>query len=403
MKSNKIFLALIFVLANLLSFSQLKVLSTGKVAVGAGTSNNAARLNISDTDEATIYSKGFYTFSWGDAIKSEVNRTDAIAFSAYYNDSRNFMVFGNGDMTGGGGGTGYGAQTSFTTPQITVPTLAATYQPFLNNSTWFTANQGFEGYMNSIFTTEKDTTFNGFTYSKIIEKYVGLPGVPNNTGTLGGGKVVYFVREDVPNKKVYKYSRGYGDYLLYDFALEVGASLPHYSEYELKTVDFVEGPDGLRKRFIFKSNKYDDVQTIWIEGIGNISAPFIPYIAIRDWQKLICASQNGIRTYEFVNKDGITCDSFNNPISAITDGNKGLSFSIYPNPTKGIFRIVFNENILSKKTIRLTDMNGKTVSIVGDFEGLDHIDIDISTLPNGLYFCVINSENNTSSFKIVKQ
>lgn len=102
MKSSKIILVLIFVLANLLSFSQLKVLSTGKVVVGGGTDNNAARLNISDTDQATIYSKGSYSFSWGDAIKSEVNRTDAIAFSAYYNDSRNFMVFGNGDIWGNG-------------------------------------------------------------------------------------------------------------------------------------------------------------------------------------------------------------------------------------------------------------------------------------------------------------
>ena len=102
MKTNKIFLVLIFVLANLLTFSQLKVLSTGKVAVGGGTDANAARFNISDTDNSTIYSKGFYTFGWGDAIKSEVNRADAIAFSAYLNGTRTFMAFGNGDIWGNG-------------------------------------------------------------------------------------------------------------------------------------------------------------------------------------------------------------------------------------------------------------------------------------------------------------
>lgn len=98
MKSNILILTFIFTFANLLSYSQIKVLSTGKVAVGAGTTNNAARFNISDTNNPTIYSKGYFTSGWGDAIKSEVDRTDAIAFSAYLTNTRNFMVFGNGDI-----------------------------------------------------------------------------------------------------------------------------------------------------------------------------------------------------------------------------------------------------------------------------------------------------------------
>ena len=97
MKTKITIFTFIFIFSNLLSFSQIKVLSTGKVAVGGGTDNNAARFNISDTDNSTIYSKAYFTFGWGDAIKSEVNRTDAIAFSAWYNNSRNFMVKGNGD------------------------------------------------------------------------------------------------------------------------------------------------------------------------------------------------------------------------------------------------------------------------------------------------------------------
>lgn len=98
MKPNLLILTFIFTLANLLSYSQLKVLSTGKVAVGAGTTSNAAWFNISDTNNTTIYSKGYFTSGWGDAIKSEVDRTDAIAFSAYLVNTRNFIVFGNGDI-----------------------------------------------------------------------------------------------------------------------------------------------------------------------------------------------------------------------------------------------------------------------------------------------------------------
>lgn len=98
MKSNILILIIIFTLSNFLSFSQIKVLSTGKVAVGGGTTYNAARLNISDTDNSTIYSKINHSFPWGDAIKSEVNRADAIAYSVYFNNTRSFMVFGNGDI-----------------------------------------------------------------------------------------------------------------------------------------------------------------------------------------------------------------------------------------------------------------------------------------------------------------
>ncbi len=78
--------------------AQFKVLSTGKLAINGGTIYNAARVNVSDTDNSTIYSKLFLSSGWGDAIKSQVNRTDGITFSGWYNSSRTFMVFGNGDV-----------------------------------------------------------------------------------------------------------------------------------------------------------------------------------------------------------------------------------------------------------------------------------------------------------------
>ncbi len=93
---------LLFVIAIILtgqsSFCQIKVLSTGKLAIGGGTANNAARLNISDTNNSTFYSKCYLSFGWGDAVKSEVDRADCFTFSGWYNNNRTFMVFGNGDV-----------------------------------------------------------------------------------------------------------------------------------------------------------------------------------------------------------------------------------------------------------------------------------------------------------------
>ena len=279
--------------------------------------------------------------------------------------------------------------------------LAETYHPFLNNSEWFSVSQGFEGYDNSAFLTEGDTIINGITYAKIIESCVPLKGVNNNMYCTLNGKIgEYFVREDVPNKRIYRYFRGKGDVLVYDFGLEVGASQPQDSNYQLTTIDSIEGADGLRKRFVFKNKESHEI--IWIEGVGNITSPFTPDNEVRDGQKLICSSQNGVSVYNFVNFYGITCDSFKNVLANI-DKSYAPTISTYPNPTKGLFRIVFNENISHRKTIRILDLNGKPISNVGEFEGIGHIDMDISALPNGLYFCIINTDGQTSSLKIIKK
>jgi hypothetical protein len=275
------------------------------------------------------------------------------------------------------------------------------YRPFLNNSEWFSVSKGFEGYINSAFITEKDTSIDGLTYSKINEISVPLKSVFNDRISSVKRKIgELFVREDVPNKKIYQYFKGTGDVLIYDFGLEIGGSLPKVPECLLTTIDSIEGPEGLRKRFIFKN--VDGYEVIWVEGVGNISSPFIPQVNISDFQNLICSSQNGVSVYSFVNLDGISCDSFKDVLANINE-NLSPPFSIYPNPTKGVFRIVFNENISHRKTIRIVDINGKTISNVGEFEGLSYFDMDISKLPNGLYFCLINSDGNIASFRIIKQ
>ncbi len=95
---KKIILITVLISISYFSFSQLKVLSTGYTQIGGGQVSSGAVLNLYSSSVSTIYSKVGYPFGWGDAIKSQVNRTDGIAFSAYYDGDRNFMVFGNGDV-----------------------------------------------------------------------------------------------------------------------------------------------------------------------------------------------------------------------------------------------------------------------------------------------------------------
>jgi hypothetical protein len=99
MKIQKLIYTAVIILASFSAYPQLQVFSNGKLKVGGGTYNNAARLNISDTDNSTIYSKCIFNYGWSDAIKSEINRDDAFTFTGYYNGNRTFMVFGSGDVT----------------------------------------------------------------------------------------------------------------------------------------------------------------------------------------------------------------------------------------------------------------------------------------------------------------
>ena len=64
------------------SFSQLKVLSSGNVNIGGYHYANTSKINLYGYDVSTIYSIGEYSSGGGHAVKSQVNRGDAIAYSA---------------------------------------------------------------------------------------------------------------------------------------------------------------------------------------------------------------------------------------------------------------------------------------------------------------------------------
>lgn len=80
------------------SFSQLKVLTTGRVQVGGDLANTGATINLYANDGVTLRSDANFSFGWGEAIKSYVNRTDAISFSSWFDGNRTFAVFGNGNV-----------------------------------------------------------------------------------------------------------------------------------------------------------------------------------------------------------------------------------------------------------------------------------------------------------------
>jgi hypothetical protein len=73
------------------------------------------------------------------------------------------------------------------------------------------------------------------------------------------------------------------------------------------------------------------------------------------------------------------------------------NYSIFPNPTKGIFYIDFDGTITD---VSVLDAGGNKVKSMK----IENFTLDISDLATGLYFIKITSENNTSHFaRVLKE
>ena len=75
------------------------------------------------------------------------------------------------------------------------------------------------------------------------------------------------------------------------------------------------------------------------------------------------------------------------------------AFKIYPNPTNNKWNIkTSGQNI---KSVQVVDMLGKTIMNLSPNKKT--IEVDATSLPAGLYFAKVSSENGTKSIKLVKQ
>ena len=97
---------------------------------------------------------------------------------------------------------------------------------------------------------------------------------------------------------------------------------------------------------------------------------------------------------------------FGNDTSPFTTGIPSYSDSncwrVYPNPTSAIVNIQSFDYQIDNITIEIKDLTGKTLwSQHSDFS--DKTQVNISNLPDGLYFLTISSSTHLHTFKIVKQ
>jgi hypothetical protein len=154
-----------------------------------------------------------------------------------------------------------------------------------------------------------------------------------------------------------------------------------------------------------------DGNFVWAKKLGGASDDVGFAIAVAPssavyttgWFKETADFDPGDREYNLTSKGGV--DIFINKLIQPTNGikeNKVISnFTVYPNPTNGIFKLI-NRNLASNVTIEVYNCLGAVVYKQIDAKPVQTI--DLTQLINGLYFVKITGANKMmETQKIIKQ
>jgi hypothetical protein len=82
------------------------------------------------------------------------------------------------------------------------------------------------------------------------------------------------------------------------------------------------------------------------------------------------------------------------------------NFSVYPNPSNGIFNLSFTQDSNERIEVSLYDLRGRIINqfIYDDVNasGLFAKQLDYNYIDNGMYFLVVKNGNKTATKKLMK-
>jgi len=114
-------------------------------------------------------------------------------------------------------------------------------------------------------------------------------------------------------------------------------------------------------------------------------------------------------TYSYTDGNGCTDSTSQNVTVNICTGidetSAGQSFKIYPNPSSGIYTLSFQYNKPQQVNITIRDVLGRQLldSEYRSVSGYSSIQVDISKLPDGVYFIHLRTDENAMTTKLLKQ
>ena len=92
-----------------------------------------------------------------------------------------------------------------------------------------------------------------------------------------------------------------------------------------------------------------------------------------------------------------------NPSSSEILNEQKDHFTVYPNPAKEQFNIVFNETQEIKMNMKLLDITGREIQNieVSSTIGENRIQLDVSALPRGIYIAYLFSDNKKQTMRVI--
>ncbi|MCL2074492.1 MAG: T9SS type A sorting domain-containing protein [Marinilabiliaceae bacterium] len=259
------------------------------------------------------------------------------------------------------------------------------------------------------FWFEGDTIIENLKYKKVYWQW--------NDSIPDFSKAQYFaaIREDTIAEKVYcvptnlyNPQHGTDEYLLYDFAVEVGETVNFYTFWPdmwylreesniVVSIDSILVDGDYRKRINFRNYNNKDY---WIEGIGSINGIFFPGLFliqdVMDWTFLLCVHIDNRLIYQ--STDIIFNNCYIPYIGTGIDDKKNYPLKIYP---------TIADDFLYFETDNINDFDYKIFNIQGQIikDGiLDSDNINVSDLNKGFYLVLIlDNKKNIYRQKFVKR
>lgn len=240
-----------------------------------------------------------------------------------------------------------------------------------------------------------DTIISGELYNKIFDStqnYLGY-GISSLTYSEIFNYYVGCIREDTLAKRVYFInSLSDEEYLLYDFDLGVGDTLPftYLNSWDVHTVFSVDSilvGSHYRKRM----QLYDNGMLSLIEGIGSNRGLFgrmdLPPLVD---QSINCFTDNNVTTFFGDNPympDSINiCNFMPATLVSIESNTKASDIIIYPNPATNELQAEFQNISPHKLRIEIISFNGYKLVDCYAVNTNHHISIGVEDLPQGCYF-----------------
>lgn len=196
---------------------------------------------------------------------------------------------------------------------------------------------------------------------------------------------------------------------LYDFSLNVGDSVLYdlngmFPEWlQVINVDSIQINGDYYRRLKFAEpimNAFDELNEVWIEGIGSVHGPLFPYFPVKFSQEIpdslfvTCTFSGNQQVWQHQSYSGCYIN-----IVLSVDQLDLFDFKIYPNPFMNIIHI---ENI-GIQEYELTMMNSMGQIVKQLQINNNNTIIDLSELKSGIYFLRIESRDNAKTMRIIKK